>query len=261
MSDAHGCLQFEIGARTDIGRVRHNNEDACLVLPALNLFVISDGMGGESAGEVASTMVTEAIARYCSEPGNAKAAEGDFRLPEYSEKTNRLSESVRLANRKIYNAAQADPLLRGMGATVVVVWIDGLRLCLVNVGDSRAYLFRSGRLQLVTSDHTLVAEQVRRGLIRPEDAHRSKMQNILIRALGVYEEVEIDAAEHALMDHDAILLCSDGLTRMVSDSEIGEALAACSDAQTCADHLVSVANASGGDDNVSVIVLRIAGGS
>jgi protein phosphatase len=144
-----------------------------------------------------------------------------------------------------------------MGATVVAAWLDGPRLSLVNVGDSRAYLFRSGLLQRLTSDHTLVAEQVRQGLIAPEQAHLSKMQNVLVRALGVQEQVDLDAAEYLLHDNDVVLLCTDGLTRMLTDEEITRALSEASDAQASADDLVMLANEHGGLDNVSVIVVYV----
>ena len=145
-----------------------------------------------------------------------------------------------------------------MGATVVAAWLEGPHLSLVNVGDSRAYLFRSGVLQRLTSDHTLVAEQVRRGLITPERAQLSKMQNVLTRALGTQEQVELDAAEYLLLNHDVVLLCTDGLTRMVTDAEIARTLLEVSDAQASADLLVLVANEHGGEDNVSVIVVHVA---
>jgi protein phosphatase len=144
-----------------------------------------------------------------------------------------------------------------MGATVVTAWIAGSRLSLVHVGDSRAYLLRSGTLKRLTSDHTLVAEQVRRGIIKPEEAHLSKMQNVLIRALGVQEKVELDATEFILSSHDVLLLCTDGLTRMVEDSEIARTLLESSGPQSGADNLIALANQHGGEDNVSAIVAYI----
>jgi serine/threonine protein phosphatase PrpC len=253
-------LQLEIGSRTDVGRVRKNNEDVCRTDSSLNLFAISDGMGGEAHGELASTIAADTIMAYCSKTSShaPSAVYRDVRSGNYSEKTKRLAAAVRLANRDIYQAALSNPLFRGMGATVVAAWLEGPHLSLVNVGDSRAYLFRSGVLQRLTSDHTLVAEQVRRGLIAPEQAHLSKMQNVLIRALGAQEEVELDTAEYLLQGDDVILLCTDGLTRMVTDAEIATTLPQGSDAQATADHLVLLANEHGGEDNVSVIVVHVA---
>jgi len=253
-------MRLEIGFNTDIGRVRTNNEDACRVISELRLFIISDGMGGEAHGEVASAIAGDTIAAYCSASSEDSFPSTESRpRPDLSENTNRLTDAVRLANLRIYEAALADPELRGMGATVVAAWLEGARLSLVYVGDSRAYLFREGALKQLTSDHTLVAEQVRRGIIKPEEAQSSKMQNILIRALGVQENTEPDAIECAMLNNDIVLLCTDGLTRMVEDSEIANVLLESSDAQTSADNLVSLANQHGGQDNVSVIVVRIAG--
>jgi PPM family protein phosphatase len=252
------CMQLEIGSRSDIGRVRKNNEDTCRVLSELRLFIVSDGMGGESHGELASAMAGDTITERCSANREDDLAPyGETRRPDLSENTNRLASAVRVANRRIYEASLNDPLLRGMGATVVAAWLETPRLSLVHVGDSRAYLFRKGTLKRLTSDHTLVAEQIRRGLIRPEESHLSKMQNVLIRALGVQEQVELDAMELLLSKGDILLLCSDGLTRMVEDSEIAKALVESPDAQTSADQLVLLANAHGGEDNVSVIIVRV----
>ena len=250
------CLQLEIGSKTDVGRVRKNNEDTCRALPSMNLFIISDGMGGETHGELASAIAADTITVYCCE--DPSTSYWDVRRPDLSEKTNRLANAVRVANRKIHEVGRGNPLLRGMGATVVAAWLEGPRLSLVHVGDSRAYLFRSGTLQLLTSDHTLVAEQIRHRLIAPEEAHLSKMQNVLIRALGAQEQVEVDAAEYLLLNHDVVLLCTDGLTHMVTDTEIARTLLEVSDAQASADHLVLLANEHGGQDNVSVIVVRVA---
>ncbi len=251
-------MRVDTGAGTDVGRVRTNNEDSYCLEPALNLFVLSDGMGGEAHGEVASAMAVEAVATHCLEAENNLSAPffGEPRT-DLSEKTNRLVSAVHLANRKIYEAALADSMHRGMGATILAAWLDGQRLSLVHVGDSRAYLLRGGALDQLTSDHSLVAEQVRRGLITPQQADTSTMQSVLIRALGTREEVEIDADEQILVEGDSLLLCSDGLTRMVTDPEIASTLLTYSEAQAAADHLIALANEYGGEDNVTVVVVRL----
>ncbi len=252
-------MRVEIGARTDVGRVRNNNEDSLRVVPALNLFVLSDGMGGEASGEVASALAVETVAAHILEAvNNASAPSFGEPQPDLSERTNRLASAVRLANRKIHEASRSDPTHRGMGATVLAAWLDSQRLSLVHVGDSRAYLLRSGALEQLTSDHSLVAEQVRRGILTPQQADTSAMQSVLIRALGAHEDVEVDADEHVLLDGDALLLCSDGLIRMVTDPEIASTLLTHPDAQAAANRLVELSNEYGGEDNVSVVVLRIA---
>lgn len=252
-----GYAEISIGSRTDVGRVRGNNEDACLVVPGNKLFIVSDGMGGQSHGEVASAIAVATIAQYCSAPPTGISSYSHDRRFDLSEKTNCLISAVRLANRKIYQAGIEEPSLRGMGATVVAAWLDNLRLSLVHVGDSRAYLLRAGTLSQLTVDHTWVAEQIRAGLIKSEEAHLSKIQNMLIRALGAHENVELDATEWVLANDDIVLLCTDGLTRIVSDPEIARTLMECPDVQTSADKLVVMANERGGEDNITVVILHI----
>jgi serine/threonine protein phosphatase PrpC len=249
---------MDIAGRSDVGRVRGNNEDSFKLLPELNLFVLSDGMGGEAHGEVASALAVETITQHCLEatknPG--LPMEGEPRL-DLSEKSNRLLSAVRLANRRIYEQAQADTSKKGMGATVVAVWVDGERMCVVHVGDSRAYLLRAGDLQQLTEDHSLVAEQVRRGILTRQQADTSKNQSVLLRALGIDETVEADAAEHVLIDGDVILMCSDGLDRMVTDPEIASAILTSSGSESTVERLIELALENGGEDNVTVVVLRV----
>ena len=256
------CLQIDVGSKTDVGCVRGNNEDSYRVVSPLNLFVLSDGMGGQTHGEVASRIAVDITATYCLEASASKwiSPNGQFR-PDLSEKTNCLLNAAHLANRKIYEGAMSDPTLRGMGATLLAAWLEDSRLSLVHVGDSRAYLLRSSVLVRLTADHTLLAEQIRRGILTLEQAEKSTMQNVLIRALGPHEEVELDASEFSLLPQDVVLLCTDGLTHMVPDSEIASTLISNPTAQEVAGRLVALANQYGGVDNVSVIVLRILGDS
>ncbi len=255
-------MRVDVGARTDVGRVRKNNEDSYRLVPALNLFLLSDGIGGEAHGEIASAMAVETAAMHCleSEKNLSTPFFGQTRR-EFSGKTNRLASAVRLANRAIRESALRDTSQRGMGATILAARLDGQRLSLVHVGDSRAYLLRSGVLEQLTSDHSVVTELVRSGPIIGHEAAASEMQNVLTRALGAEEEVEVAADEHMLVDGDVLLLCSDGLTRRVKDAEIALTLLAHSNAQAAADRLVALANEYGGTDNVTVLVLRIALGS
>jgi serine/threonine protein phosphatase PrpC len=253
-----GSGKIEIGAKTDLGRVRDGNEDNFRVVAEIQLMIVSDGMGGAACGEVASELAVETIAKRCAEaPRPADVVPTVPLRAEFSERTNRLLEAVQSANRLIHESAENDALKRGMGATVVAAWLEGLRLSLVHVGDSRAYLFRAGALERLTFDHTLVAEQVRIGILTPQQADTSAWQSVLIRALGPEAEVELDVGEHQLQPGDVVLLCSDGLTRMVRDAEIGGVLARMSSAQAAAEKLVKLANQSGGDDNVTVVVMHI----
>jgi serine/threonine protein phosphatase PrpC len=257
-----GCQRFEIGSSTHVGRVRTNNEDSYRLVPTLNLFVISDGMGGQANGEVASALAVETIVAHRMDsstkgwPTNASNLESAI-----SENSNDLVQAVNQANHAICEAAIHHPEFQGMGATVVAASIDAMRLSLVHVGDSRAYLLRAGEFEILTADHTLVAEQVRSGLLTPEQAQTNPLRRMLIRALGASEKVEIDIYERDLQGSDVLLLCTDGLTGMVPDSEIADILLHEQDAQRAADRLVASANEHGGEDNVSVIVVYVAGDS
>jgi protein phosphatase len=250
---------MDVGSRTDVGRVRENNEDAFLVVAPINLFIVSDGMGGEAHGEVASAIAVKTIGEHCQADGADPSAPlvGEAR-PELSARTNRLASAVALANQHIYEASERDPDQRGMGATVVAAWLDELKLSLVHVGDSRVYLLRAGALQQLTADHSLVAEQVRRGYITPQQAELSDLQNVLTRALGPHHDIEIDAAEHMLQPGDTLILCTDGVTRMVSDEEIASTLLTTPGAQAAADRIIELANENGGVDNSTVIIVSIA---
>jgi PPM family protein phosphatase len=256
-------LRIEVGARTSVGRVRENNEDAYLVAEPEKLFVVSDGMGGEAHGEVASALTVKTIVEQC------KAAMDDSGLthdgipkPDLSARANRLASAVRAANRAIFHAAAADESHRGMGATVVAAWLDtspaeGPRLSIAHVGDSRIYLLGGGGLKQLTSDHSLVAEQVRHGLLTREQAAISEFQNVLTRALGPREEVKVDAADHQIAIGDSLLLCTDGVTRLIADDEIALMMSKAASAQASADQLIATADERGGPDNSTAIVVRL----
>jgi serine/threonine protein phosphatase PrpC len=246
------------GGATDVGQVRSNNEDCFRLVQSLNLFVLSDGMGGEAHGEIASALAVETVVKHCmdAESNSAVPAYGNP-APNLNASTKRLFSAVHLANKNIFNSAEEHPEQSGMGATLTALWIHDNALSIAHVGDSRAYLLRSGMLQQLTSDHSLVAEQVRRGIITASEAEQSEMQSVLLRALGTQAEVEVDAEEQALFPNDVLLLCSDGLTRMVTEPEIAGTLQAETDPQKASQRLIALANENGGADNISVIVIRL----
>jgi PPM family protein phosphatase len=255
-------LRIDAAGYSDQGRVRQNNEDAYKIEPSLDLFVLSDGMGGMAHGERASALAVGTIVSHCQESENNRTTPLFWESrPDLSERTNRLGSAVTLANRKIFDEAAIHPDSRGMGATIVAAWLSDQRLSLVHVGDSRAYLLRAGSLEQLTADHSLVAEHVRRGIMTPQEAENSQLQSVLVKALGIEGQVEPDADEHMLLDGDVLLLCSDGLTRMVTDPEIASTLLTVEPAQAAADRLVELANDYGGEDNVTVIVVRFVAGS
>ena len=251
-------MQIVSGGVTNVGRVRANNEDSFRIVEPMSLYILSDGMGGEAHGEIASAMAVDVVAKHCTETEVDPAMTIFADMPSaWSEKTRRLASAVHLANKTIFDSAQKHPEQRGMGATITAAWVDGTRLSIAHVGDSRAYLLRSGSLQQLTSDHSLVAEQVRRGILTPAEAERSDMQSVLLRALGAHQEIEVDSEEHTLFGGDVLLLCSDGLTRMVTEPEIAGTLQAEPDPNKASERLVELANEQGGADNITAIVVRV----
>ena len=251
-------MRITTGGVTDMGRVRTNNEDCYKIVEPLQLFVLSDGMGGEAHGEIASAMAVETVVKHCLDVETNPAARVIGRVdPNWSARTKRLSTAVHLANKNIFKSAEENPDRHGMGATLTAVWIDDAKLSIAHVGDSRAYLLRSGSLLQLTRDHSLVAEQVRRGILTAAEAEESEMQSVLLRALGAQPEIEVDAEEHILFPRDVLLLCCDGLTRMVTEPEIAGTLQAETNPTSAAEKLIALANERGGLDNITVIVVRL----
>jgi PPM family protein phosphatase len=257
------ALDIEVGACTDTGRIRNNNEDSYRLAEELALFVLSDGMGGLASGEVASRLTVDTIVEHCSEAeADSSLALIGNRIPALSEVANRLASAIRLANRAVREAAVQsmsggeDSSQAGMGATVVAARISEGLLSLAHVGDSRAYRLRGNVFEQLTRDHSFVAEQVRRGILTEEEAGRSNLQNVLTRALGVEAEVEVDIAEKLVIKGDTLLLCSDGLTRELSDSQIAGVLESSEHAEQASELLVDLANQAGGGDNITAVVLR-----
>src|SRR3984893_1413363 len=251
-------VRIASGGVSDVGRVRTNNEDCYKIVERLNLFVLSDGMGGEVHGEIASAMAVETVVKHCLDAETNPAAQVIGAVqPYWSARTKHLATAVHLANRTIFKAAEKNPDHRGMGATLTAAWIDGAKLSIAHVGDSRAYLVRSGSLLQLTRDHSLVAEQVRRGILTAAEAEESDMQSVLLRALGAEPEIEVDAEEQMLLPNDILLLCSDGLTRMVTEPEIAGTLQSEMDPTKASEKLIALANERGGADNITVVVVRL----
>ena len=251
-------MQIACAAQTDVGLRRAHNEDSLCADPDLGLFVVCDGMGGHKAGEVASRLAVQVIQEHLREL-SANALQpiiGDYD-PTFSPETNRLASAVRLANQAIHDAGRRQPDHAGMGTTVVSAVISGQLLSIAHVGDSRMYLIRSGVIQPLTADHSLVAERVRRGLLTEEQAERSPDRHVLTRALGISPDVEVELNEIRLLEGDALLLCSDGLTGPVKPPEILRAILSGEKPQAACERLVMMANAAGGEDNTTVILVTV----
>jgi protein phosphatase len=256
-------MRLRVGARTDTGRVRDMNEDAYLLGAREGLFVVCDGMGGAPAGEVASQIAVETIAEQL----NAAAAQQAAAPPAgrrattegYLPHTSQLAEAVRRSNQVIYTQAQKDPSQAEMGTTVVGAWITKHVASVAHVGDSRAYLWHDDRLEPLTRDHSLVEAHVRAGLLSREQSLQSSQQNILVRVLGREPQVDVELNEVPMQPGDYLLLCSDGLTRMVPEFTLADAIFRLRDPQKICDYLIAVANRNGGADNITVVVVEVAG--
>jgi len=251
-------MKIAYQAVTDVGRKRKGNEDSLIANPEQRLFVVADGMGGHAAGEVASKIAVDSINEFVCLTGGDEEVTWPFGLDEgISYDGNRLKTSIRYANRKVLEAVKEKAEYEGMATTVVAVLVDGATANIAHVGDSRIYLFRGGDLQQLTSDHSWVNEQLQSGIISAEQARSHPLRNVVTRALGGKVDLEVDMQAQPMEPGDVLLVCSDGLTTMVPDEEIARLLGdAAGDIEVAASSLVDAANARGGEDNISVVLLQ-----
>jgi protein phosphatase len=247
-------MKTRVFGMTDRGRRRENNQDQFVIDEEHGFYAVADGMGGHAAGEVASHIAIEALAE------SMRQVDGDSEATEPHDATTRLVRAVHEGNRRICESVLARGEWRGMGTTIVALLTLGDRAVLGHVGDSRAYLLREGELQRVTDDHSWVGEQVRLGLLTDDEAQRHPMRNIVTRAMGNRNELDVEISEERVQPGDIFLLCSDGLNSMLTDEEIRETLETHrNDPEASCHDLVEKANEHGGDDNVTVIVVAASG--
>ncbi len=232
-------------AGTDVGLRRNSNEDRYALAPDLGLYLVADGMGGHTAGQVASQLAAEATLRAID-----TLQGGQLSLSE------KLRHAIACANREIYVQADARSELAGMGTTLVAILAGQERLALAHVGDSRAYLIRRGRIRLLTDDHSVVGEMLRRREISEDAAREHPHRHVLTRALGVRRAVEPDLAELTPEEGDIFVMCTDGLTGHLRDQEIAERISLGADLHEICDALVTTANERGGEDNTTVVLVR-----
>lgn len=232
-------MSWSVGFASDVGQIRRANEDSYLVRDPL--YVVADGMGGHNAGDVASSTAVAALGK----PGQPTR--------------DNVESLVKEANAAVWEKAQSDRSLQGMGTTVTALFLDGSHGLIAHVGDSRAYLFRGGQLRQLTHDHTLVARMVGEGRITEEEARHHPQRNVITRALGVDADIHVDLESVEFEPGDRVLLCSDGLTSMIDPDPIAAILASEGSPQSVADRLVQAANDAGGEDNITVIVLDLDG--
>jgi PPM family protein phosphatase len=246
--------------RSDPGLKRTSNEDSYSTRPDVGLFVVADGMGGHVAGEVASRVAVEAIEAFIQETAGAdKNRTWPFPFdPSVSLEANRLRAAFRLANRKIASAIADSQDLRGMATTASAVLLGPQGASVAHVGDSRVYVLRNGKLEQLTHDHSWVEEQVRAGTMSASAARQHPWRNVVTRALSGGEDPEVDVTEVKPEPGDRYLLCSDGLFSVVTDTQISEILADSGKSlQDICSTLIDAANAGGGPDNITALVLEV----
>ena len=247
-------MDFEFFSHTDTGRVRSNNEDSIAVNEACSNADLADGMGGYNAGEVASGMACDFIkaelGRWLFE-ASQNASDSDVKRA--------MDICVDNANRAIFNAANSNPTFAGMGTTLVLAVFRSGRLLMGHIGDSRGYRFRGGQLQQITKDHSLLQEQIDAGILTPEQAAYSANKNLVTRALGVEDMVLLETHIHDVHSDDIYLMCSDGLSDMLRDSQIADVMSAHTSLPEMGTALIAAACEAGGRDNIAVVLVRAQG--
>jgi serine/threonine protein phosphatase PrpC len=239
-------MRFDVWAQTDVGLKRDINQDTILVDHELNLFIVADGMGGHKGGEVASALAVEtvrdSIAKKARDPKNSAR--------------KIIAESYFEASQRIHKrSTQESPELMGMGTTMVLAWERNGRLYVGNVGDSRAYLFRAPHLWQLTEDHSLINEQVRAGVISEDDAPHVVGRNVITRSVGFERDVVVDILEREPQPGDLFMLCSDGLSGLLTPEQLFRTFAN-TETEKLVTKCINEAKAAGGDDNISVIIIR-----
>lgn len=248
-------FKMTIAGCTDVGRRREKNEDCFAIDEKVGFAMVADGMGGHSGGETASHMavdiVTQIMTDFTKDPEMTLPGKVTFKPDDHAGK---LNYAIQEAGRHIFDRACKDPNLKGMGTTTVVIYAIGDRVFIANVGDSRGYLLHEGTYRQVTQDHSFVNEQVRAGVISPEHARTHRMKNVITRSVGFQVDVDSDILQKFIKDGDTYLLCSDGLSNMVEDAEMKVILETHPPQEACR-KLIDIANAHGGDDNITAVVV------
>jgi len=250
MLEAHG--------QTDVGRRRKLNEDNFLVDPEPNLYAVCDGMGGHNAGEVASKMAIETLAAFIEKSHREKEITWPYGLDvNLSFDGNRLKTAIKLANKKVFRAADNREDYTGMGTTIVAALVTANTMTIGSAGDSRCYLVRDGKLTQLTRDDSWVSAALGEGILNSDEIDRHPLRNVITKAVGAKDTIELDVIEHRLQTGDIAMLCSDGLHAMLSDEQILQTVTPFPPSLSeAAKKLIDAANEAGGKDNVSVVLLR-----
>ncbi len=251
-------MRVRFSGDTNVGMKRSHNEDAVYLPEEERLAIVADGMGGHASGEVASKMAVETVAEHFK----ATQGEGEITWPYKLDHSDRLEENrlltgVKLANLKIYDRAQHEEACHGMGTTIVASLFLDDKVMIAHVGDSRCYRYRDGRLQQLTEDHSLLNDYIKMKRLSEGDAGKFPHKNVIVRALGMKESVQVDLIVDALRVGDVYLMCSDGLSGMVDDEGLASVLGDEQDLDAACERMIHAANRNGGVDNITCVLARL----
>lgn len=252
-----GPLRIEVAGDTNVGRKRNHNEDNLAILSDLGLYIVADGMGGHASGEVASRMAVDTLREFFMATADDPERTWPYKMDRtkgYEE--NRLITGIKLANLRIYEAARRNPQQRGMGTTVVALFTVEEGVYVGHVGDSRVYRIRDNTIEQLTEDHSLLNDYIKMKRLSPDEIASFPHKNVIVRALGMKETVNVDTRFEVPRAGDMILLCSDGLSGPVSDQEILSIVTSTSDLSVAVNRLIERANENGGPDNVTCVLTR-----
>ena len=250
-------MRLDVQGLTHVGMKRNHNEDNFLMLPDERLFVVADGMGGHSSGEIASKIAVDEVAEFFRMTGKDQDATWPYKMDKtrnYDE--NRLATGIKLANVRIYERASSEQKFRGMGTTIVSIHFAQNYAYVAHVGDSRVYFYRAGMLKQITEDHSLLNDYLKAKKLTPEEIEAFPHKNVIVRALGMKDTVQVDVSRLEPQDGDIFLLCSDGLSGMVPDPAIADILTKNKELTLACTALIDAANANGGNDNVTCVLAR-----
>jgi protein phosphatase len=257
ISFVEGGLRLRFSGKTDVGRVRDHNEDNLLLPNEIPIAAVSDGMGGHACGEVASQIAVQTIDRFYQETAADPPATWPFRLPQLSIERDRMANAIKLANQLIHEHGTTDASKKGMGCTIDAIYFNQGRAYIGHVGDSRVYRIRGGTISQLTEDHSLLNDYKRMKEMSGDDIENFGYKNVVVRALGLSEQVYVDVVMDEYSRGDLYVLCSDGLCGMIGDQAILTTATKFESLDTAANQLVQAANEAGGQDNITAVLIRI----
>src|SRR6266852_1015062 len=250
-------MRIETAGCTHVGMKRNHNEDSYLLLPEEGLVVVADGMGGHASGEIASKIAIEELAEFFKLTGKDQEVTWPFKMDKSrGYDGNRLSTAIKLANARIFERAGLDQRYNGMGTTIASLYFGGDRAYIAHVGDSRVYRVRDGSFSQLTEDHSLLNDYLKAKKLSAEEIEAFPHKNVIVRALGMKQTVEVEISDFEPRENDLFLLCSDGLSGMIQATQIQETLLKAGDLEPACDELVELANNAGGHDNITCVLAR-----